>query len=102
MVYLRKKGDTIMDNRPICYKIGHGAIIIYGEKIEYYTNYLDNNSSSAESLCIYCKNHGLHIFYFPEKNLFGFIDYCHFQKLKKKYFIQGSFKDLHVKSKTVQ
>lgn len=44
-----------MDNRPICYKIGHGAIIIYGEKIEYYTNYLDNNSSSAESLCIYCK-----------------------------------------------
>ena len=39
-----------MDNRPICYKIGHGAIIIYGEKIEYYTNYLDNNSSSAESL----------------------------------------------------
>lgn len=24
-----------MDNRPICYKIGHGAIIIYGEKIEY-------------------------------------------------------------------
>lgn len=50
-----------MDNRPICYKIGHGAIIIYGEKIEYYTNYLDNNSSSAESLCIYCKNHGLHM-----------------------------------------
>ena len=75
-----------MDNRPICYKIGHGAIIIYGEKIEYYTNYLDNNSSSAESLCIYCKNHGLHMFYFPERNLFGFIDYCHFQKLKKKYF----------------
>ena len=72
----------------------HGSVFLYGENLNHCKTYVDTSIDSFEDLCIYCKNHGLRIYYLGKKSVPAFFEGILIRTLTRKYGVYSSWKEI--------
>ena len=70
----------------------YGELFIYGDNLSICRPYIETMYfETIESLCIYCKQHDLRIFYLPERTLRGLWENPRVLRLTLKYSVYSSW-----------
>lgn len=73
----------------------HGELLIYGDNMNICRPYIEAmDFKNIESLCIYCKQHDLRIFYLHNRTLRGYWEKPRVLRLTLKHAVCSSWSDV--------